>query len=79
MRALKAHVSLYARIQRVGEQDRTPTPPPPLEKHKNIEFVSNTGPDPLKNHITTKPAFNVEAIIGTPAKRHLNGVSLACR
>ena len=31
----------------------------PLENHKNIGFLSNTGPDPLKNHKATKPAFNV--------------------
>ena len=31
----------------------------PLENHKNIGFFSNTGPDPLKNHKATKPAFNV--------------------
>ena len=31
----------------------------PLKNHKNIEFLSNTGPDPLKNHKTTKPVFNV--------------------
>ena len=27
--------------------------------HKNIGFPRNTGPDPLKNHKATKPAFNV--------------------
>ena len=30
--------------------------------HKNIGFLGNTGPDPLKNHKSTKngkPAFNV--------------------
>ena len=32
---------------------------PPLENHKNIGFLSNTGPDPLKYPIATKPAFNV--------------------
>ena len=37
------------------------------------------GSDPLKNHKATKPDFNHWAIIGTPAKRHLNGVSLADR
>ena len=30
------------------------------ENHKNIGFLSNTGPDPLKNHKATKPAFKVE-------------------
>ena len=32
---------------------------PPLKNHKNIGFLSNTSPDPLKNHKATKPAFNV--------------------
>ena len=31
---------------------------PPLKNHKNIGFLCNTGPDPLKNHKATKPAFN---------------------
>ena len=30
-----------------------------LKNHKNKGFLSNTGPDPLKNHKATKPAFNV--------------------
>ena len=32
---------------------------PPLKNHKNIGFLSNTDPDPLKNHKATKPKFNV--------------------
>ena len=36
-----------------------PPPPHPPEKSQNIGFLSNTGPDPLKNHKATKPAFNV--------------------
>ena len=36
-----------------------PPPPAPPENHKNIEFLSNTCPDPLKNHKATKPTFNV--------------------
>ena len=35
-----------------------PDPPPPLENHQNIEFLSNTGQDPLKKHKAAKPAFN---------------------
>ena len=31
----------------------------PLKNHKNIGFLCNTGPDPLKNHKTTKTAVNV--------------------
>ena len=34
-----------------------PDPPPP-EKSQNIEFLINSGPDPLENHNATKPAFN---------------------
>ena len=37
-------VRSHARIQR---GDRGSGPPPPLKNHKNIEFLSNTGPDPL--------------------------------
>ena len=32
---------------------------PPLKNHKNIGFLSNSGPDPLKNHEATEPVFNV--------------------
>ena len=31
----------------------------PLLIYKNIGFVSNTGPDPRRNHKATKPAFNI--------------------
>ena len=31
----------------------------PLKNRKNIGFLCNTGPDPLKNKKATKPAFNV--------------------
>ena len=30
-----------------------------LKNHIAIGFLSNTGPNPLKNHKVTKPAFNV--------------------
>ena len=53
------------------------TPPPP-ENYKNIGFLSNTGPDSLK--ITKLPIQH--SMLGhhrPPAKRHLNGVSLAGR
>ena len=59
----------------VGTGGPDPTP----ENHKNVGFLSNTGQDPLKNHKATKPAFNVVAIIDTPAKHHLNGVLLVGR
>ena len=41
---------------RIQRGDRGPDPP---EKSQNIGFLSNTGPDPLKNHKATKPEFNV--------------------
>ena len=42
----------------------------PPENHKNIGFLSNTDPDPLK--ITKLPSqHSMLAIIGTPAKHHL--------
>ena len=56
----------------MGTGGRDPFP----ENHKNIGFFSNTGPDPLK--ITSYQAsIQCWAIIGPPAKRHLNGVLLA--
>ena len=42
----------------------------PLKNHKNIGSLSNTGPDPLKIY---QASIQCWAIIGTPAKRHLNG------
>ena len=32
---------------------------PPLENHKNIEFLRNTGQDPIENHKATKTTFIV--------------------
>ena len=50
----------------------------PLKIHKNIGFLINTGPDPLQ--ITCYQAcIQCRAIIGTPAKCHLNGISLVGR
>ena len=68
-------VRFHARIQR-GDSGSGPPPPHTHtpENHKNIEFLSNTGPDHLKFSKTTKPAFNVGS-----AKRHFKGVSLAGR
>ena len=39
-------------------------------KSQNIVFPSNTGPDPLKNHKTTKTAFNV----GPSSARQRNAI-----
>ena len=52
-------------------------PDSPLKNRKNIGFLSNSGPDPLKNQSQSYQAsIQCWAIISTPAKRHLNGVSL---
>ena len=45
----------------------------PPEKITNIGFLCNTGPDPLKNHKATKPAFNV----GPSSARQRNAISMA--
>ena len=34
-----------------------------LKNDKNIGFLSNTGPDNLKNHKATKPAFNLGPLL----------------
>ena len=57
-----------------GWTQRGETGGPPLKNYKNIGFLSNTGPEPLK----TNP-IQCWAIIDPPAKRHLNCVSLAGR
>ena len=61
----------HVRIQRGGTGG-----PDPLDNYKNIGFLSNTGPDPLKSQ-SYQVSIQCWAIIGPPAKRHLNGVSLA--
>ena len=48
------------------------------EKSQKYRFSGNTGPDPLKLQ-SYQVSIQCWAIIGTPAKRHLNGFSLAGR
>ena len=38
-----------------------PDPPPP-EKSQKVGFLSNTGPDPLKNHKASKLEFKVRPL-----------------
>ena len=52
---------------------------PPLKNHNNIGFLSNTVPDHMKKSQSYKASIQRVAIIGPPAKRHLNGVLLAGR
>ena len=51
-----------------------PDPPPP-KNHKNIGFLSNSGPDPLKNHKATEPAFN----FGLSSARQRNAIQMVFR
>ena len=51
---------------------------PPRKSQKNIGFLAILVPIPLKS-LSYKASFQFWAIIGTAAKRHLNGVSLAGR
>ena len=53
-----------------------PDPHPPLN-HINIGFLSNTDPDSLKKSQSHQASIQCWAIIGMPAKCHLNGISLA--
>ena len=57
LRLVEASYSVYIRGSRgrgAGSPDQ-----PPLENNKALGLFSNTDPDPLENHIATKPAFNV--------------------
>ena len=70
---------LHARIQR-GEQGlwTTTDPPPPQKKnHKNIRFLSNTGP-PLINHKATKQVFNFGPLLARQRRPTYSGFCLDC-
>ena len=54
-----AHESVHDRTVKMARRAGGPEPPTHLKNHKSIGFLSNTGPDPLKNHKATEPAFNV--------------------
>ena len=47
----------------------------PPENHKNIGFLSNAGPNPLKNHRAFKPTLNV----GLSSARQRNAIKMAVR
>ena len=42
----------------------------PMNYHKNLGFLSITGPEPLENHKATKPPFNV----GPSSTRQRNAI-----
>ena len=62
----------HVRIQRGGDRGSDPHPP---EKSQTIGVLSNSGPDPLKNHKATEPAFNV----GPSSARQRNAIQMAFR
>ena len=57
-----------------GGKRSGPSPPPPPKNHKNIGFLKS--PEKSQSY---QSSIQCWAIIGTPAKRHLNGVSLEGR
>ena len=52
---IKTSSSSWANLEGGGDRGSGPS----LKNHRNIGFLSNTGPDPLINHKATKTAFNV--------------------
>ena len=50
-------ISFYMRGSRGGRGKGSGPPSPTRKITKNKGFLSNTGPDPLKTHKSTKPAF----------------------
>ena len=62
-----AHID-HVGIQRGGGRSEGPDPTPEKQQ-ENVGFLSNTGPDPLKNQANIDPL----------AKRHFNGILLAGR
>ena len=70
---MRCHISC-ADPEGEGVQGIRTTP----EKSQYIGLLCNTDPDPLKSQ-SNQARIQCWAIIDTPAKRHLNGVSLAGR
>ena len=68
-----------AETEREGE-GRGSGHPPPLKKHKNIGFLSKTGPDRTPEKITKLPSQHSKLFHHRPANETpLNGVLLAGR
>ena len=65
----------HVRIQRGTAGPDPPPPPPPRKITKSIWFLSNSGPDLLKNHEATEPAFD----IGPSSARQRNAFKMAFR
>ena len=50
----------------------------PLKNHKKLGTLSNTGPDLLKNHKATKPAFNVGLLSARQPLAYFSGSEHGC-
>ena len=75
-RSQELDVILYVRFKRGGTGGPPPPPPPPPpENHKTKGFFRWSG-SPEKSQ-SGQTSIQCWAIIDPPAKRHLNGVSLA--
>ena len=61
-------LTYYQLVECAGPEEWTGCPDPsPLENHKPIAFLSNTGQGPLGNHKAIMPAFNV-GLLSAPSK-----------
>ena len=65
---------LHARIQRWWGNRGFGLPP--LKNHRKLGFLSNTGPELLKNHKATKSAFNVGPTSAFRYRAIIDGPSL---
>ena len=68
------HVVYAPSVDPEGRGGQGVRPPTPLKNHKNIGFLSSSGQEQ-----SYRASIQCCAIISTPAKRHLNGGSLAGR
>ena len=52
-----------------------------LKNHKTLGFLSNTGPEPLKNHMASSIGYkaSIQCVIGQLVKRHLNVILLVAQ
>ena len=58
--SLRTRELLTCKVEHVRIQRGIEAPDaPPLKNHKNIGFLTNSDPDPLKNYEATESAFNV--------------------
>ena len=70
------HLSADSRETACADPERETGDPDPLTKSQRMKrILSNTGPDPLKNHKAIKPTFNV----GQSSACQRNAIQMAFR